>query len=103
MSLEDLRKKGKQDFINRIVSAIEDNEEHYFKFESNFNISDLKPELDVVKFDKERTFIHYYYYYLLEYKDKYYIISDDIEDDSKNLHKIVIKEVSEAEAFKIMK
>lgn len=103
MELEELRKKAKQEFIDRIVMAIENHEKGYFDFQSSFYISDLKPELDVVKFDKERTFIHYYYYYLLEYKDKYYIISDDIEDDSKNLHKIVIKEVSEAEAFKIMK
>ena len=116
MSLEDLRKKGKQDFINRIVSAIEDNEEHYFKFESNFNISDLKPELDVIKYHTGENS----YFYILEYKNKYYMIQDKVWTQNvkplydmikdkmwgqniKILHEIEITEISEEEAIKIIK
>ena len=116
MELEELRKKAKQEFIDRIVMAIENHEKGYFDFQSSFYISDLKPELDVIKYHTGENS----YFYILEYKNKYYMIQDKVWTQNvkplydmikdkmwgqniKILHEIEITEISEEEAIKIIK
>lgn len=109
MSLEDLKKEERQNFIDKVINAMKSTEntiknKGFFKFESGFYISDLKPELDLVKISHSRDDRDYTY--ICEYSGKYYIIEEETswgEFSLTVMHNIAVYEISKEDAMKKIK